>query len=459
MVDERDFHWLGAIPGNIIAGTTVEETWPMANRVETVATRPADQHPPLVDDHSFARIFGALRKSPYYRTYWFGNQASLLVMQMQFVAMGYLAFTLTNSAAILGLVNLASGVPMLLLSPVGGVIADRYPKRRVILINQLVLCGVALILGILIVLGLIQWWHLMVASFVQGCCFAVNMPTRQSWIPSLISEGELPNAIALNNAGLNASRIIGPALGGVLIAIPAIGARGVFFLSLPAVAWVFYSLLKIPILGEPVPGKRPGFWPEFSFGLRYIFGHETLRPLFTMALVVLLLGMSYQMLLPAYALGVFHVGSEGLGLMGAVYGTGALVGSLLMAYMSRSPNRGRIQAVAGVSLGVGLFAYGVAAGFNAFVVALVLLFGVGMATDFYSTINNTLILMNTDRALFGRVMSVYMMTWSLAPLAAAPLGTAVDHLGGPLTMMIIGGTLAAFVAGMVRFHPGFRQLT
>jgi MFS family permease len=380
-------------------------------------------------------------------------------MQMQFVAMGYLAFTLTNSAAILGLVNLASGLPMLALSPVGGVIADRYPKRRVILINQAVLCAVALTLGMLIVLGLIQWWHLMVAAFVQGTCFAVNMPARQSWIPSLINEGELANAIALNNAGLNAARIIGPAVGGMLIAIPAIGARGVFFLSLPAVAWVYYSLLKIPIHGDPAPGKRASFWHEFSFGLRYILTHETLAPLFTMALVTLLLGMSYQMLLPAYALGVFHVGSEGLGLMGAVVGTGALAGSLMMAYMSRNPNRGRIQALAGATLGVGLLGYGIASGFGAFVVALALLFVVGIATDFYSTVNNTLILLNTERPLFGRVMSVYMMTWSLAPLAAAPFGTAVDHLGGPLTMILIGATLTIFVVAMVRLHPGFRKLT
>jgi hypothetical protein len=187
--------------------------------------------------------------------------------------------------------------------------------------------------------------------------------------------------------------------------------------------------------------------------------HETLAPLFTMALVTLLLGMSYQMLLPAYALGVFHVGSEGLGLMGAVVGTGALTGSLMMAYMSRNPNRGRIQALAGATLGVGLLGYGIASGFGAFVVALALLFVVGIATDFYSTVNNTLILLNTERPLIGRVMSVYMMTWSLAPLAAAPFGTAVDHLGGPLTMILIGATLTIFVVAMVRLHPGFGKLT
>jgi MFS family permease len=345
------------------------------------------------------------------------------------------------------------------MSPFGGVIADRYPKRKIILSIQLVLCLVSLSLGILITLGRIQWWHLMIAAFVQGICFSVNMPARQSWIPSLVGETELPNAIALNNAGMNAARIVGPALGGLLIALPWFGAKGIFYLSVPAVAWVYYSLLQIPVRGEPTSRKRASFWSEFKVGISYIARHETLAPLFTMALVVLLLGMSYQMLLPAFALGVFHVGSEGLGLMAATVGAGALAGSLLMAYFSRSRNKGRIQTIAGTGLGIGLLCLGIVSGLQLFVVALVLLFFIGLATDFYSTINNTLILLNTDRALYGRVMSLYMMTWSLAPLAAAPFGTAIDHIGGPLTMMLIGGVLAVFVVAMVRLHPGFRKLT
>lgn len=406
----------------------------------------------------FARMFGALQVSPYYRTYWFGNQASLLVNQMQGVAMGYLAFTLTNSAAILGLVTFAQGLPMLLLSPFGGVIADRSPKRDLLLGVQATLCATSIAVGLLISLGLIQWWHLLIASFLQGCAFSVNMPARQSWIPSLVREADLPNAIALNNAGMNAARIVGPALAGVLIAVSWFGPNGVFYLSIPAVMWVYYSLLQIPVRGEPTASTRGSFWVEFSTGLRYIWSNEVLQPLFTLAVITLLLGMSYQMLLPAFALGTFNQGSEGLGLMATTVGLGALTGSLLMAYFSRSRRKGRIQAIAGTTLGVGLFAFGVACGLKLFVAALAVLFVVGIATDFYSTVNNTLILLNTDRALYGRVMSIYMMTWSLAPLAAAPFGTAVDHLGGSLTMILIGGSLTVFVVAMTRFHPGFRKI-
>jgi MFS family permease len=217
-------------------------------------------------------------------------------------------------------------------------------------------------------------------------------------------------------------------------------------------------LLQIPIRGEPTGSTRASFWTEFATGLHYIWSNEVLQPLFTLAVVTLLLGMSYQMLLPAFALGTFNQGAEGLGLMATTVGLGALTGSLLMAYFSRSRRKGRIQTIAGTTLGLGLFIFGVASGLKLFVVALIVLFVVGIATDFYSTVNNTLILLNTDRELFGRVMSVYMMTWSLAPLAAAPFGTAMDHLGGALTMILIGGVLTVFVVGMTRLHPGFRRL-
>ncbi len=408
---------------------------------------------------SLDRIFGALHNNPYYRTYWFGNQASTLMMQMQTVANGYLAFTLTGSATALGVVGLAQGLPQLLFSPVAGVIADRYPKRNLLLLIQTILCVTSLAIGILIGLRLIQYWHLVVTGFIQGLCFSINMPARQSWIPSLVDEDDLANAIALNNAGLNASRIVGPAIAGLLIAIPWFNVNGIYYLRVVAFAWVLYSLLQIPILGLPEARKSSRVIEEVTAGLRYIWSHETLAPLFTLALVTLLLGSSYQMLLPAFALKTLSVGSEGLGFMMTSVGVGALCGSLSMAYFSRSKRKGRIQAIAGTTLGLGLAAFGALSGLKLFLLALVALFIVGMANDFYSTINNTLIMLNTDRALYGRVMAVYMMTWSLSSLSSAPFGALMDHVGGPLTMMLIGGTLAVFVVLMASFHPGYRRLT
>ena len=411
-----------------------------------------------VPQSGFARLFGALAQNPFYRTYWFGNQASTLMMMMQGVAQGYLAYTLTNSAAALGFVGLAQGLPQLLLAPVGGVVADRYAKRNVLIVVQVVLCLSSLAIGILISLNLIAYWHLVVTGCIQGGCFAFLMPTRQSWIPSLVSKEDLPNAIALNNAGLNASRIMGPAIGGLLIAVPWIGVNGIYYMRVAAFAWVLYSLLQIPILGIADSKHVRKFRDELTAGLRFIYAHETLLPLFTLALVTLLLGSSYQMLLPAFALATFGLQSEGLGFMMAAVGIGALCGSLSMAYFSGSKHKGRIQAIAGVSLGVSLLLFGFVSGLHLYGAALVTLIFVGLSNDFYSTINNTLIMLNTDKALYGRVMSVYMMTWSLAPLSAAPFGLLMDKIGAPPTMIIIGGVLALFVLGMAQFHPGYRRI-
>jgi MFS family permease len=194
-------------------------------------------------------------------------------------------------------------------------------------------------------------------------------------------------------------------------------------------------------------------------GLRYIWNHQTLLPLFTLAVVALLLGSSYQALLPAFALSTLNVGSEGLGFMMTAVGVGALTGSLSMAYFSRSKRKGRIQSIAGTTLGLGLLCFGIFSGLKLFPLVLVSLFIVGMSNDFYSTINNTLILLNTDKDLYGRVMAAYMMTWSLSSLSSAPFGVMMDHIGGPPTMLLIGGTLAVFVVGMATLHPGYRRLT
>ena len=413
-------------------------------------------------DHSpsgLGRIFGALYHNPYYRTYWFGNQASTLMMQMQMVAQGYLAYTLTGSATALGVVGMAQGLPQLLFSPIAGVIADRYPKRNLLLLIQMILCISALAIGLLIGFGMIQYWHLVITGFIQGLSFSIYMPARQSWIPSLVPDDDLANAIALNNAGLNASRILGPAIAGLLIAIPWFNVNGVYYLRVVAFAWVLYSLLQIPILGEAEGKRTSRVLEEVTAGLRYIWNHETLAPLFTLAVVTLLLGSSYQMLLPAFALNTLSVGSEGLGFMMTAVGLGALGGSLSMAYFSRSGRKGRIQAIAGTSLGIALACFGLFSGLKIFPLALVALVAVGMANDFYSTINNTLIMLNTDRALYGRVMSAYMMTWSLSSLSSAPFGAMMDAIGGPLTMGVIGGVLALFVVGMATLHPGYRRLT
>jgi MFS family permease len=412
------------------------------------------------------RVFGALGDNPHYRSYWLGNQANTLVFQMQQVANGYLAFTLTNSATALGVVAFAQSLPMLLFSPIGGVLADRIQKRRLLLWIQSLQCAISISIGVLVAIDRIEYWHLVVSAAIQGVSFAVMMPARQSWIPQLVPRQDLTSALALNNAGMNASRVIGPSLAGVLIAVPWFGVKGVYFLRVAAFAWVMFSLLQIPILGEPeARGYRSTGAERFrdlggqlTSGLRYIWRHETLLSLFMFAVVTMLLGQSYQQLLPAYALGVFEVGAEGQGIMQAVVGVGALVGSLTMAYLSRNPNRAKIQAYTGTALGVALMLFGLCAALHQFMASLFALFMVGLTLDFNATINQTLIMLNAERALYGRVMSVYMMTFALSGLSASVSGYLMDNVGGAVTMLSQGLVLAVFVVLMATMNKGYRSI-
>jgi MFS family permease len=292
------------------------------------------------------------------------------------------------------------------------------------------------------------------------------MPTRQSWIPQLVPRTELTSALALNNAAMNASRVIGPSLAGVLIALPWFGVKGVYFLRIIAFVWVMFLLLQIPIRGEPearaaVSGgmeRLRDLGAQLTTGLRYIWHHETLLSLFMFAVVTMLLAQSYQQLLPAYALGVFEVGSQGQGIMQAVVGIGALTGSLTMAYLSRNPNRAKIQAYTGTALGGALMLFGICAAFKLYVLALIALFLVGLTLDFNATINQTLIMLNADRALYGRVMSVYMMTFALSGFSASISGALMDRFGGAVTMLSQGAVLAVFVVLMASLNKGYRSI-
>jgi hypothetical protein len=249
--------------------------------------------------------------------------------------------------------------------------------------------------------------------------------------------------------------------------VPWFGVKGVFFVRILAFAWVMYTVLRIPIVGEPesraagpvgLGDRMRELGVQLTSGMRYIWNHQTLQSLFAFAVVTMLLGQSYQQLLPAYALGVFNVGPEGQGVMQTVVGVGALVGSLTMAYISRNPNRAKLQAYTGTGLGLALALFGLCAAFQLFLPSLIALFLVGLTLDFNATINQTLIMLNTDRALYGRVMSVYMMTFALSGFSASASGVLMDNFGGAVTMLSQGIVLAVFVVLMATLNTGYRSI-
>jgi predicted MFS family arabinose efflux permease len=281
------------------------------------------------------------------------------------------------------------------------------------------------------------------------------MPSRQAFIAQLVSRERLMNAVALNNAGMNFSRVIGPTLAGSLIALPNVGAGDVYLLMAGMYAFVVVSLLRIPQDGAPVGARRPPPLRALGDGLSYIRTNPVVFTLLLLAFVPVLLGMPYQQLMPVFAEDVFGVGPSGLGLLLTVNGIGALIGSLTIASLTAFRRRGLLQMALGITFGltVAIFAFG-----QSFELGLAMLFLVGMASSGFQSLNSTLVMSNTDPTYTGRVMSVYMLTFSAMPLGVVPFGALADRYGAPVTIGIGGLLLAAVIAAVGVLHPSYRHI-
>jgi MFS family permease len=441
----------------------------IARPVQPVADTTAAPHPtadpatpsapPLADAEArvpaWKKPFLALEERDF-RNLWVGMLPGTMAMQMGMVTTGYVAYDISRSAAAVGYVSLGMGIPMLTLGLFGGVVADRFPKKAVLMATQTVIGVSAVINAILVLTGVIQIWHLMLVSALQGSSFAFNMPSRQAFVAQLVRRERLMAAVALNNAGMNFSRVIGPSIAGALIAVPFIGAGGVYLIMAAMYVFVVLSLLRIPQRGEPVSMKqRPSPLRSLGDGLGYVRGNGVVFTLLLLAFAPVLLGMPYQALMPVFARDVFHVGPTGLGILLTVNGIGALIGSLLIAGITTFQRRGLLQMIMGILFGisVAIFAFG-----QSFSIALGALLVVGLVSAGFQSLNSTLVMNNTDPAYHGRVMSVYMLTFSAMPLGVVPFGWLADHYGAPITIGIGGLVLAVIITLVGALHPSYRHI-
>lgn len=417
--------------------------------------RPAPESEPRDEDSpKWMRPFLSLKEEEF-RHLWLGMLPGTMAMQMGMITNGYLAYEITNSAAAIGLVTLGFGIPMLLFSLIGGVVADRVSKRRVLMTSQMIIGACAGMLAFLVISDLIQIWHMTLVAFVMGTCFAFNMPARQSFVAEIISRERLMNAIALNNAGMNMSRVVGPALAGFLIGLSWVGIGGVYIIMVLMYAFVVFSLFRIRDRGAaPNPNKISGF-RSLTDGLRYIRGNAILMALLMLAFAPVMLGMPYQALMPVFAEDVFDVGASGLGLLMTVNGIGALLGSLAIASLTNVTRRGLVQLGLGITFGLSLalFAFG-----NSYILALGALLIVGAASAGYMSLNSTLVMDTAEPQYHGRVMSIYMLTFSLMPLSVLPVGALADAFGAPVTIGLGGVTLVIVVMLYGLLHPSYRHL-
>ena len=398
-------------------------------------------------DRGIGRIFQSLHDRDFLFL-WLGSLGSFMAMNMQMVASGYLAFQLSGTATALGIVTVSSGFPQLFLALIGGVVADRVPKRNLIMIVQSLMALLAVIYVFLIMTQQIQIWHMVIGGIIQGGLFAFNMPARQALVPSIVGRENLANAVALNNAGMNLTRIVGPSLAGVLIGLSQVGIAGAYMAMACCYVVALVMLIQLPSEKPTARAHKSTMISEVKDGLSYIRSSATLVTLLGMAFAVVVLAMPYQTLMPLFALSVHDVGASGLGMLGGVTGAGALMGSLFVAYLSQSPRKEALQIAAGLAFGTFLVVFALA---PSFATALMAIFFVGAAGNIYMALNNTLIMTSTDPTMYGRVMSVYMMTFSLMPLSSFPMSILADSIGVQPTLAGAGVLTALCVGALTLF--------
>jgi len=404
-----------------------------------------------------SRTFQSLSE-PDFRILWFGFMGSWFAMQMQQVARGYLAYQLTGNALALGLVTLAMGLPRIVLSPIGGVLADRFTKRSVLLYTQAALGLIALFQALLLSFHLMTIEWLIVAGFFQGTAFSFNMPARQAYLPAVVGKGEkLANALALNNAGMNLTRVLGPSIAGLLIAVPFIDVTGIFYIIALCYLWVWWSVYRVRNPGHAEGGRR-GVGQSIREGFAYILSRPHLLALMSLGFIPLAIGMPYISLMPVVALHDLNVGSVGLGILLSAGGIGSLCGTLAVAYFANYPRKAFLQQILGIVFGLTLLAFGFFAWHGMLLPAIPCLFVTGLAGDAYMALNSTLIMMSTDAGVYGRVMGVYMMAQSIRPVTVLPISAIADAVGTSLTLLGCGAVCAAFVFSVAAFYPGYRQI-
>lgn len=362
-----------------------------------------------------------------YRLLWTGTVVTQLGQWMQQVAIGWLVLELTDSSTFLGLVGFARGLPMLLLALPAGVLADRIDRRLLLMWFQAGGAVVAVALTALVLFDWIRPWHIIVLSILGGGVMAFIAPTRQAAVPGVVPRELMANAIAMNSAGQNATRVVGPSLAGILIS--AFGTAICFLAQAVGFIWALVMSFQLRVPPVSHARVRAGIRENITDGLGYIRGSTTLSGLMVMAAVPILLAQPYIQMMPVFARDVLDVGSSGLGLLMAANGFGALLGALLYgAIGDRIRQQGRFQIVTAAGFGVALALFAISSWFW---LSLVLVAVTGAISAVYMAANNTILQLTVDDAYRGRVMSVYMMTWGMMPFGTLPMGILSDLFGAP----------------------------
>jgi MFS family permease len=398
-------------------------------------------------------ILRALRHRNY-RLFFAGQSLSLVGTWITRIATSWLIYRLTGSALLLGIVGFCSQIPTLFLAPVAGVFVDRWNRHRVLVVTQVLSMLQSLALAALALAGIITVAQVLALQVFQGVINAFDTPARQAFVVSMIEDrADLPNAIALNSTMVNASRILGPSIGGVLIA--AVGEGWCFLADAISYLAVIASLLAMHTVHEERRGGTR-LVDELTAGFRYVTGFVPIRTVLLLLALVSTMGMPYTVLMPAVAAKLLHGGPHTLGWLMTASGVGALAGAFFLAARPSVVGLGRVIATASAVFGAALIALGAS---RALWLSLLIMPLIGAGFMVSLAASNTIVQTLTEEHLRGRVMAFYTMAFlGTAPLGSLMAGVLADRIGEPLTIAA-GGVACLLGAGWFASRlPRLREL-
>lgn len=396
--------------------------------------------------------FRALRHNEF-RFFWAGNFVSNIGSWMQNVAQGWLILQLTDSPFWLGLVGFAQQIPALFFSLFAGVIADRAPRRKMLLFTQSAMMILALSLAVPAQLHVITVRQIVIIAFLAGIIMSLNAPTYQAAIRDLVPHEDTLNAIALNSIQFNSSRVIGPSLAG--FAIAGLGMAACFYLNALSYLPLLFVIGKVAFPVREI--RQEGSWrSEMVEGFRYVQANREILILIVLVGMVSMFGLPYLVMMPAFARDVLHVGAAGLGYLVAAAGAGALLGGVHLARLKPHHRRGPLVLTATMIFFAAILLFCLSR--NPLLSTLLLAVVGGAMVSSVAAINS-LIQTNVPGPLLGRVVSLYTMAYlGLTPLGSLLVGGLAEFVGTPVAMAITTGVALMLTAAITFANPAIRRL-
>jgi len=405
--------------------------------------------------------FGSLAIRDF-RFLWFANLLASFAMQMQIVARGWLIYDMTNSPMALTWVMLSFMLPSFVFSLAGGVIADRLPKKPINVVAQLFNAIATTFLAYIIFTGEVHFWHFIIIGLFNGTVLSFSMPARSALIPEVVGEANLVNAMALQSATFNLSRILGPAIAGVFIAVFAagnttstIGVGIVFFLIAGLYLVAVIATTMVNCVGLPAASNNASPLDDVKEGFAYMWQNKIILGLLIMSFVPFTFGFSASFLLPAFNKDVISGGPDDLGLLITSMGAGAFFGSMILARLGDIKRKGRVMFVSAYLWGIAVAAFALSQNLG---MALILGAATGFFSSVFGSLNMSIIQLIVRPDIRGRVMAIMMMTFGLMPIGVIPVSALAEFVGIDVALLFSAAMLMLSMVFLAYFFPDLLKL-